>query len=50
MLGAAPIGRDSELAVLRGAVAVLAGRRGGIAWIEDEPAIGKSTLISATGH
>src|SRR6266480_5024882 len=48
MLGAAPMGRDSELAVLRGAVAALTGGRGGIAWIEGEPGIGKSTLIGAT--
>ncbi|OLE24831.1 MAG: hypothetical protein AUG44_17890 [Actinobacteria bacterium 13_1_20CM_3_71_11] len=42
------MGRDSELAVLRGAVAVLSGGRGGIVWLEGEPGIGKSTLISTT--
>jgi len=48
MLGTSPVGRDDELAVLRGALAVLAGGRGGIVWIEGEPGIGKSTLIAAT--
>jgi DNA-binding CsgD family transcriptional regulator/tetratricopeptide (TPR) repeat protein len=48
ILGASPVGRDDELSVLRGAVAAVSGGRGGIAWIEGEPGIGKSTLIAAT--
>src|SRR2546430_9112659 len=47
-LGAAPLGRDSELAILRGAVTMLSGGRGGIVWLEGEPGIGKSTLIGTT--
>src|SRR5947209_18671559 len=42
------VGRDEELVALRAAVAGLARGRGGIAWIEGEPGIGKSTLVAAT--
>ena len=45
---ASPVGRDNEFAMLRGAVTALSGGRGGIAWIEGEPGIGKSTLVAAT--
>jgi DNA-binding CsgD family transcriptional regulator/tetratricopeptide (TPR) repeat protein len=43
---AAPVGRDGELAALRACLAALAAGRGGIAWIEGEPGIGKSTLLT----
>src|SRR6266508_2160337 len=39
-------GRDEELALLRGAVAALKAGRGGTAWIDGEPGIGKSTLVA----
>jgi len=41
------VGRDGELATLRGAVAALKAGRGATAWIEGEPGIGKSTLVAA---
>src|SRR4051812_26716913 len=44
---AAPVGRDGELAALRAPLAALAAGRGGAAWIEGEPGIGKSTLLTA---
>jgi DNA-binding CsgD family transcriptional regulator/tetratricopeptide (TPR) repeat protein len=43
---AAPVGRAGERAALREPVAALAAGRGGVAWIEGEPGIGKSTLIA----
>jgi DNA-binding CsgD family transcriptional regulator/tetratricopeptide (TPR) repeat protein len=46
--GTGPIGRDVEVAALRAAVTGLAEGKGGVAWIEGEPGIGKSTLIAAT--
>ena len=42
-----PVGRDGELAALRAPLAALAAGRGGAAWIEGEPGIGKSTLVAA---
>jgi len=45
--GPEPVGRDDELAVLRAAARALAGGQGGIGWLEGEPGIGKSTLLSA---
>lgn len=39
------VGRDDELARLRGLVADVAAGRGGSVWVEGEPGIGKSTLI-----
>ena len=42
-----PIGRDHELAVLRAAVRALSGGRGGVVWLDGEPGIGKSTLLTA---
>jgi DNA-binding CsgD family transcriptional regulator/tetratricopeptide (TPR) repeat protein len=45
-LGAPPVGRDQELAVLRAAVAALVAGRGGWLWVEGEPGIGKSTLVN----
>src|SRR5262249_32928484 len=41
------VGRDEELSTLRAAVAAVAAGRGGTAWLEGEPGIGKSTLIAA---
>src|SRR5581483_11253153 len=46
--GTGAVGRDDELAALTAAVAGLARGRGGVAWIEGEPGIGKSTLVAAT--
>src|SRR2546429_293049 len=45
--GPEPVGRDDELAALRAAARALAGGQGGIGWLEGEPGIGKSTLLSA---
>ena len=42
-----PTGRGDELAALDHAVTALTAGRGGIVWIEGEPGIGKSTLVSA---
>jgi DNA-binding CsgD family transcriptional regulator/tetratricopeptide (TPR) repeat protein len=42
-----PVGRDGELAALRAALRALAAGRGGVGWIEGEPGIGKSTLLTA---
>jgi DNA-binding CsgD family transcriptional regulator len=41
------VGRDEELAALHAAVAGVAAGRGGTAWLEGEPGIGKSTLVAA---
>ncbi|MEU4645516.1 AAA family ATPase [Micromonospora sp. NPDC023814] len=41
------VGRDAELAALRELISGLAEGRGGAVWVEGEPGIGKSTLISA---
>jgi hypothetical protein len=40
-------GRDEELSVMRELVAGVAHGRGGVAWVEGEPGIGKSALIAA---
>jgi DNA-binding CsgD family transcriptional regulator/tetratricopeptide (TPR) repeat protein len=40
------VGRGAEVGVLRGLVAAVAGGRGGVAWVEGEPGIGKSTLVA----
>jgi DNA-binding NarL/FixJ family response regulator/tetratricopeptide (TPR) repeat protein len=40
------VGRDGELGVLRGLVAAVAAGRGGVAWVEGEPGIGKSALVA----
>jgi DNA-binding CsgD family transcriptional regulator len=42
-----PLGRDEEFATLAGAVKTVASGRGGIVWLEGEPGIGKSTLLTA---
>ncbi|HEV7980338.1 BTAD domain-containing putative transcriptional regulator [Amycolatopsis sp.] len=42
------IGRESELALLRGAIADAGEGRGRVVWVEGEPGIGKSTLLAAT--
>ncbi|OLE22739.1 MAG: hypothetical protein AUG44_24165, partial [Actinobacteria bacterium 13_1_20CM_3_71_11] len=47
---APPVGRDGELAALRAPLKALANGRGGVAWIEGEPGIGKSTLLTAALH
>jgi DNA-binding CsgD family transcriptional regulator/tetratricopeptide (TPR) repeat protein len=43
----APEGRDAELLALRTAARALARGQGDIVWLEGEPGIGKSTLLSA---
>lgn len=43
------VGREAELAVLRGAVARLKAGLGGAVLVEGEPGIGKSSLINAAG-
>jgi DNA-binding CsgD family transcriptional regulator len=40
------VGRGSEVGVLRGLVAGVAAGRGGVAWVEGEPGIGKSALVA----
>ncbi len=40
------VGRMAELGVLRGLVAGVAEGRGGVAWVEGEPGIGKSALVA----
>jgi DNA-binding CsgD family transcriptional regulator/tetratricopeptide (TPR) repeat protein len=40
------VGRSAEVTLLRGLVAAVAGGRGGVAWVEGEPGIGKSALVS----
>jgi predicted ATPase len=40
------VGRGGEVGVLRGLVAAAAGGRGGVAWVEGEPGIGKSALVA----
>jgi DNA-binding NarL/FixJ family response regulator len=42
------VGRGPELAQLDHLVAGLSGGRGGLAWVQGEPGVGKSTLIDAT--
>jgi DNA-binding CsgD family transcriptional regulator len=39
------VGRGAEVGVLRGLVAAVAAGRGGVAWVEGEPGIGKSALV-----
>ena len=39
------VGRGAEVEVLRELVAAVAGGRGGVAWVEGEPGIGKSALV-----
>jgi DNA-binding CsgD family transcriptional regulator/tetratricopeptide (TPR) repeat protein len=39
------VGRGAEVGLLRGLVAGVAAGRGGVAWVEGEPGIGKSTLV-----
>ncbi|WP_169748576.1 BREX system ATP-binding domain-containing protein [Allokutzneria albata] len=41
------VGRDNEIAVLRAAVADVVAGRGSAVWVEGEPGIGKSALLSA---
>ncbi|WP_305785778.1 BTAD domain-containing putative transcriptional regulator [Symbioplanes lichenis] len=41
------VGRDDDLALLRGLVRAVAGGRGAAVWIEGEPGIGKSELLTA---
>jgi DNA-binding CsgD family transcriptional regulator len=40
------VGRGTEVGVLRELVAAVAGGRGGMAWVEGEPGIGKSALVA----
>jgi predicted ATPase len=40
------VGRRAEVAALRGLVARAAQGRGGVAWVEGEPGIGKSALVA----
>jgi DNA-binding CsgD family transcriptional regulator len=40
------VGRGAEVGVLRGLVAAVAAGRGGVAWVEGEPGIGKSALVA----
>ncbi|WP_344350941.1 ATP-binding protein, partial [Catellatospora coxensis] len=44
------VGRNVESARLHDAIARLADGRGGIAWIEGEPGIGKTALVDATAE
>jgi DNA-binding CsgD family transcriptional regulator/tetratricopeptide (TPR) repeat protein len=39
------VGRSGEVTALRELVAAVAAGRGGVAWVEGEPGIGKSTLV-----
>jgi hypothetical protein len=39
------VGRADEVAVMRGLVAGVAAGRGGAAWVDGEPGIGKSALL-----
>ncbi len=41
------LGREEERALLEGLVAGVAGGRGGVVWVEGEPGVGKSTLLTA---
>jgi DNA-binding CsgD family transcriptional regulator len=41
------VGRDGELSALHDAVASVASGRGGVAWLEGEPGIGKSALVAS---
>src|SRR5215475_1849845 len=41
------VGREEDLARLRGLLAELTGGRGGLAWVEGEPGIGKTALLVA---
>ena len=41
------VGRDEELTALCAAVAAVAAGRGGTAWVEGEPGIGKSALVAS---
>jgi len=43
--GGSMVGRDGELARLRGSVSEVASGRGGVVWVGGEPGIGKSTLV-----
>jgi DNA-binding CsgD family transcriptional regulator len=40
------VGRGAEVGVLRGLVGGVAAGRGGVAWVEGEPGIGKSALVA----
>jgi DNA-binding CsgD family transcriptional regulator len=40
------VGRGAEVRVLRGLVAGVTAGRGGVAWVEGEPGIGKSALVA----
>src|SRR5258707_3779188 len=40
------VGRSREVGVLRDLVAAVAQGRGGVAWVEGEPGIGKSALVA----
>jgi DNA-binding CsgD family transcriptional regulator/tetratricopeptide (TPR) repeat protein len=40
------VGRTGEIAALRELVAAVVAGRGGVAWVEGEPGIGKSTLVA----
>ncbi|MGH3715662.1 MAG: BREX system ATP-binding domain-containing protein [Micromonosporaceae bacterium] len=44
------VGRDAEVSALGALVSEVATGRGGVAWIEGEPGVGKSALVDVVSH